>query len=140
MRAQTTRGDVSTAAAFRRRDVASGSADPVSIDLSPDQVDDVVRKASDGGTLSTVLLGLEHVRGALATQPEELENPRLSRSLLLGFVVLASMPADGSYVGVVELAQRSGRSASTTHRYLSTLMSVGLVERDARTREYRLAI
>jgi hypothetical protein len=120
--------------------VALGLAEPViSIELSADQVDEVVRKASDGGALSTVLVGLDRVRAALVAGPEELENPSLSRSVLVGFMVLAAMPADGGYVGVQELARRTGRSVSTTHRYLSTLTVVGVVERDPRTREYRLA-
>ncbi|MGO9763268.1 MAG: helix-turn-helix domain-containing protein [Solirubrobacteraceae bacterium] len=122
------------------RDTSSGSAEPVSIDLSADQVAQVVRAASDGGRLSVLLSGLDDVRETLVARSAELENRSLSRSLLVGFVVLTSMPADGGYVGVVELARRTGSSPSTTHRYLSTLMTVGLVERDPRTREYRLAL
>jgi len=115
-------------------------AGPVCIDLSADQVDQVVRAASHGGTISVLLSGLEDVRALLAAQPTELENPRLSRSLLFGLLMLAAFPADGGYVALSELARRSGRSSSTAHRYVCTLIAVGLVERDPRTRAYRLAL
>jgi hypothetical protein len=125
-------------AATPGRRVSAGS---VCVDLSADQVARVVRAASDGGNLLTLLRGLDDVREALAARrPAELEDPRLSRSLLHGFVLLACMPADGSYVGVIELAKRSGGSPSSTHRYLATLIMVGAVERDPLTREYRLAL
>ena len=68
---------------------------------------------------------------------EELENPRLSRSLLLGLLVLACFPPDGSFLPVKEAARILDASASTTHRYCKTLVAVGLLERDPRTRRYR---
>jgi hypothetical protein len=130
------RGRVMMAARQGRRD----SAGSVRVDLSADQVAEVVRAAPDGGSPSTLLQGLEGVRGALAARPEELQNPRLSRSLLFGFVLLACLPADGSYIGVMELAKRSGRSPSSTRRYLATLTAAGVVERNPLTRGYRLAL
>jgi len=53
--------------------------------------------------------------------------------------MLASFPGDGSYVSIAKLARLLGMSPSTTHRYVSTLLAVGLLERDPRTRKYRLA-
>jgi hypothetical protein len=115
------------------------SREPVSIDLSAAQVDHVVRAASDGGSVSLLLSGLGELRAALSAGRERLEDPRLSRSLLSGLVLLASFPADGSYVRVTQTARMLGMRPSTTHRYLATLLAAGLLERDPNTRQYRLA-
>jgi DNA-binding MarR family transcriptional regulator len=72
-------------------------------------------------------------------QPEQMEDRRLSRSLLSGLLVLSSFPADGEYLGIAELARMLGMNTSTTHRYVTTLLAVGLLERDSTTRRYRLA-
>jgi DNA-binding MarR family transcriptional regulator len=73
-----------------------------------------------------------------AAYPEQLEDPRLSRSLLSGLLVLSCFPPDGGYRGIAELARTLGMNTSTTHRYVTTLLSVGLLERDPVTRQYRL--
>jgi Fic family protein len=76
-------------------------------------------------------------RGAEAERPSHMEDRRLFRSLLSGLLVLTSLAADGSYLGIAEVARLTGMSHSTTHRYVSTLLAVELVERDPRTRKYR---
>jgi IclR helix-turn-helix domain len=111
----------------------------VVIELSAEQVDRVVRAASDGGSMSVLLAGLADVRDALAAGPEQLEDARLSSSLLAGLLILASFPSDGSYLGNAEVARMVGMNMSTAHRYISTLVAVGLLERDPSTRRYRLA-
>jgi len=52
---------------------------------------------------------------------------------------VASLPDDGSYLGNAQLARMLDMNVSTVHRYLQTLVAVGLVERDPSTRRYRLA-
>jgi Fic family protein len=89
--------------------------------------------------MSMLLSRLAGVRKMLGTGPEQFENPRLSKSLLSGLLLLASFPADGSYLRVTELAQMLDMSPSTTHRYFATLLTVGLLEQDPGTRRYRLA-
>ncbi len=71
--------------------------------------------------------------------PAQMEDRRLSRSLLSGLLVLSCFPPDGGYMGIAELARVLGMNTSTTHRYVTTLLAVGLLERDAATRRYRLA-
>ncbi len=71
--------------------------------------------------------------------PAQMEDRRLSRSLLSGLLVLSCFPADGGYLGIAELARMLGMNTSTTHRYVTTLLAVGLLERDPATRRYRLA-
>jgi DNA-binding transcriptional ArsR family regulator len=116
---------------------AGGSA--VSIELSTTQVDQVIRSASGGSRFSAMLSGLLDAREALRASLEDLDDRRLSRSLLSGLFMFASFPRDGSYLGNSEIARRLGMNSSTAHRYLATLVEVGLVERDPRTRRYRLA-
>jgi hypothetical protein len=112
--------------------------DPVLIELSRAQVDRIVRNAADGGNMSVLLSGLKDIRAVLAREPRQLEDGRLSRSLLAGLLMLASFPSDGSYLGNAEIARLLDMNPSTTHRYVSTLVAVGLLERDPATRRYRL--
>jgi hypothetical protein len=120
-------------------DARSQRTDGIVVELSPAQVDRIVRAASEGGSMSVLLSGLEHVRGAIEAQPAQFNDSRLSSSLLAGLMLLASFPTDGSYLGNAQLARMLGMNVSTVHRYLQTLVAVGLVERDPGTRRYRLA-
>ena len=110
----------------------------VVIELSPFQVDRVIRSAAEGGSMSVLLSGLRDVREVLAREPRQMEDGRLSRSLLAGLLMLASFPTDGGYLGNAEIARMLDMNPSTTHRYVSTLVAVGLLERDPSTRRYRL--
>jgi hypothetical protein len=113
-------------------------SEKILIELSPAQVDRVVRGAAESGNMSVLLSGLKDVREVLAREPRQLEDSRLSRSLLAGLLMLASFPTDGGYLGNAEIARMLDMNPSTTHRYVSTLVAVGLLERDPATRRYRL--
>jgi DNA-binding transcriptional ArsR family regulator len=113
------------------------TASPITIELTRAQVDQVVRGGSTGSGVSSVLQGLGD-RGLVANYPALAASPRLSRSLLLGLVVLASFPTDGNALAVTDVARRLGLSPSTTHRYMTTLLAVGLLEQDPRSRRYRV--
>ncbi len=111
----------------------------ISIQLTGPQIDRVVRESGEGPGIASLLRGLAG-DGTLMSRYEALaENPRLSRSLLLGLLVLATFPGDGESLAVSDIANTLGMSPSTTHRYLTTLLSVGLLEQDPRTRRYRVA-
>jgi hypothetical protein len=110
----------------------------ISIELSQVQLDHVLHDVSGPGSFSLALAGLSNVRQVLASAQPLLEDSRLSRSLMLGVLLLAAFPSDGGYVGNSDLAHALDLSASTTHRYVSTLVALGLVERDAVTRKYRI--
>jgi Fic family protein len=111
----------------------------VSIELSKAQIDQILRSASgEGAHFSTMLHGLAEARETMISL-SELESHRLSTSLLAGLLMLASFPDDGSYLGNAEIARLLGMNPSTTHRYLGTLVEVGLLERHPNTRRYRLA-
>jgi DNA-binding transcriptional ArsR family regulator len=116
------------------------------LELSRGQIAQVLRAASASGAPSTLLSGLdgEDENGHCADVDELLsladaDERRLSRSLLAGLLVLACFPRDGGPQGVAQLARRLNMSPSATHRYVSTLLAAGLIERDPETRRYRLA-
>jgi predicted transcriptional regulator len=71
--------------------------------------------------------------------PAQMEDRRLSRSLLSGLLVLSCFSLDGEDLGIAELARMLNMNTSTTHRYVTTLLAVGLLERDSSSRRYRLA-
>jgi hypothetical protein len=135
---------------------------PISITLSPAQVDGVVREASQGRAptvltlISKQLVAPRARHGGTPTKPlpheaqaqepvfggylpHDTENPRLSRSLLRGLAMLTCFGPDGRERGIVELARDLGMSPSTAHRYALTLVELGLLERCPKTRKYRLA-
>jgi DNA-binding MarR family transcriptional regulator len=109
----------------------------ITIELSVAQIRRVVRDARKDDGLLGLLGGVE----GLHIQPsgEQLENPRLSRSLLQALMILSAFPADGAGRAVTDVARELGMWQGTTHRYVSTLVAVGLLERDPVSREYRLA-
>lgn len=110
------------------------------IELTQAQVDRVVRSASETGNINVLLTGgLDEVRSRLRETPAQLEASQFSRSLLLGLLLLSLLPSDGGYAGNAMLARTLGENPSTIHRYLKTLVAVGLAERDPTTRRYRLA-
>lgn len=114
------------------------------IELSKSQVDQVVRSAGQGGTLSVLLSAVRDPEWPLSLDsgewayPTQMDDRRLSRSLLSGLLVLSCFPPDGGYLGIAELARMLDMNTSTTHRYVTTLLAVGLLERDPATRKYRL--
>jgi hypothetical protein len=129
----------------------------ISITLSPAQVDDVVRTASNGrapsistlvSTLLTAPLVGESGAGEQSAEarkpifggylPSDTEDRRLSRSLLRGLSVLTCFGPDGRERGIVEMAGDLGMSPSTAHRYALTLVELGLLERCPKSRKYRL--
>lgn len=138
-----TRGTPTGRAADRA--VAADAGESVVIELSKAQVDQVVRAAGQGGTMSVLLSALRDPNWSLAidsqdwSYPAQMDDRRLSRSLLSGLLVLSCFPPDGGYLGIADLARMLDMNTSTTHRYVTTLLAVGLLERDSATRRYRLA-
>src|ERR1035438_3319227 len=127
----------------RLTDEPEGEA--VVIELSKAQVDQVVRAAGQGGTMSVLLSALKDPKWTLSVDsedwsyPAQMDDRRLSRSLLSGLLVLSCFPPEGGYLGIAELARMLDMNTSTTHRYVTTLLAVGLLERDPSTRKYQLA-
>jgi IclR family transcriptional regulator, pca regulon regulatory protein len=68
-----------------------------------------------------------------------LPEARYSHSLERGLAILACFTPEHPALGVTELAERLRMSRPTTHRYVSTFVSLGYLEQDA-SRKYRLAL
>ncbi|HEX5853173.1 MAG TPA: helix-turn-helix domain-containing protein [Solirubrobacteraceae bacterium] len=104
-----------------------------------------MRTAGQGGTMSVLLSALKDPKWTLSigsedwSYPAQMDDRRLSRSLLSGLLVLSCFPSDGGYLGIAELARMLDMNTSTTHRYVTTLLAVGLLDRDPATRRYRIA-
>lgn len=121
---------------------------PIAITLSPAQVDDVLRAASgdNASSLATLISStLSAPRsgspgGDAGGRPRSFDDcdRRLSRSLLRGLAILSCFTLEQPDRGILELARELGLSASTTHRYVLTLLEMGLLERCPRSRRYRL--
>ncbi len=112
-------------------------SDAISISLSRGQVDEVVRQAGGEEGIAGALSGLAG-RDKLSEAYRSLSNhPQLSRSLLLGLIVLTCFPEDGDTLGVNDVSRMIGLTVSTAFRYVTTLAVAGLLERDPRTRRYR---
>jgi IclR family pca regulon transcriptional regulator len=68
-----------------------------------------------------------------------LRQARHSQSLERGLAILGCFTPECPVIGIAELAEQLGMNRSTTHRYVSTLVSLGYLEQDA-SRKYRLAL
>lgn len=118
----------------------------VSLTLSRNQVDHVVRAALGDGaapSVSTLVAGTgfhrSHARQVLSSRYRALQdNRRLSRSLLAGLLVLSCFPPEGVDLGIKDISEQLDLNTSTVHRYVLTLVAAGLLERDPDTRRYRL--
>jgi IclR family pca regulon transcriptional regulator len=68
-----------------------------------------------------------------------LREPRYSQSLERGLAILGCFTPKRPSLGIVEIARELGLHPSTTHRYVSTLVALGYLEKDA-SRKYRLRL
>jgi hypothetical protein len=117
----------------------------ISLVLSDEQVEAVTRAGMEthGPSLNLILSGMIGSESfSTATLHEryrvEFESGRLSHALWRGLLIIVCfLTADGDY-GITDVATRLGMNASTTYRYVSTLVAFGLVEQDPASRKYRL--
>ncbi len=114
------------------------SENGISIELSKAQVNRVIREAVEDDRLLGLVEQTEKL--GFRASPEQLEDRGLSTSLLRGLMVLACFPADGAGRSMTDVALELEMGVSTVHRYVSTLVEVGLLERDPVSRKYRLAV
>jgi hypothetical protein len=118
----------------------------VLIELSASQVNQVLRGTSQAGSLAALFSGHSDLADALVeNQPalrgyDGFDNSKISRSLLQALLILSTLPADESYIGIHEICELVGSNPSTVHRYLTTWLLAGWVDRDPGTRKYRRPI
>jgi len=116
----------------------------VTITLSPNQIDHIVRAALGDGVpnVSAMVDGVgcreSTARQALSARYRALQdNRRLSRSLLAGLLVLSCFWSEDRDLGIKDISDELELNTSTVHRYVVTLVAAGLLERDPETRRYR---
>ncbi len=127
----------------------------IAIALSPAQIEQVIRSAghASNGTVSSLLVaaldnahtepsGDHYARRSLHEETKlallsALGDPQLSQSLLRGLAILSCYGPERPWRAIIDLAKELDMSPSTTHRYVKTLRSVGLLEQNPTTREYR---
>jgi DNA-binding MarR family transcriptional regulator len=108
--------------------------------LSPGQVEQVLRASTREEAGLPGMLGADQLSEIRERRYRALlDDRRLSRSLLAGLLVLTCFPPGGGELGIADLARRLDMRTSTIHRYVSTLLAAGLLERDPVSRQYRLA-
>jgi hypothetical protein len=123
--------------------VPPSKSEGVLIELTEVQVNQVLRGTSQAGSLAALFSGHSELTDALVkNQPalrsyDGFDNAKVSRSLLQALLILSTLPADGGYMGVQDICALVAISPSTVHRYLTTWVLAGWVDRDPRTRRYR---
>jgi len=118
-------------------DREDGKKHEVTIGLTAAQVALVIKEAAGAPALEDMLNALRRPEAVRRTAQQLLEDPAYSRSTLRAILVLAAFPVDGSSIEVTELAGELSLSPSTTYRYVSTWMALGVLEQDPRSRRYR---
>ncbi len=115
------------------------NASRLSITLNKGQVARLLRDARAHEETQAVILGLGPPAELLLAAQKLMDDAhdRYPRSLVRGMVIFASFPADGKLCSVTELARRLKMSSSGVHRYIMTLVELGLLERDPKSRKYR---
>lgn len=126
----------------------------IAIALSRAQIEQVIRAAghASNGMVSSLLVAAldnahtepngDHARRSLHEETKlalssALADPQLSQSLLRGLAILSCYGPERPWRAIVDLAKELDMSPSTTHRYVKTLRTVGLLEQNPTTREYR---
>jgi DNA-binding IclR family transcriptional regulator len=71
---------------------------------------------------------------------KQLNEPRYSQSLETGLLVMKGFSSEQPVQGIAEVADRLEASRSTVHRYMTTLVALGMLEQHPRTRRYRVAL
>jgi hypothetical protein len=121
---------------------------PISITLSPTQVDSVLRIAAQGRAPSVSALLVRGIgardshdgsgKAPLDVSLTQTSDRRLSRSLMRGLSLLTCFDAESGPRGIIDMAEELDMSPSTAHRYALTLLHLGLLERSPHTRKYSL--
>jgi IclR helix-turn-helix domain len=126
------------------KSASHASADgTIALTLTSTQVRQILHAAGGGETeLSSLLDGSVMTDSVLALETwegryrQELEAGSASSSLLRGLLILACFPRDGTRRTVHWVAEHTGMEMSTTHRYIRTLLLLGFLEQDPKTRAY----
>jgi predicted polyphosphate/ATP-dependent NAD kinase len=118
----------------------SPAARRVFIALTKAQTREILGSAAGVGDFSEVIsLIAQDPESVAQSVAREWENERMSRSVLQGFRILSYFVRERRELKVIEVTKALQMSQSTAHRYLITLIAVGVLEQNPRARTYRLS-
>lgn len=109
----------------------------VSIVLTSSQLAQVARVTSPEDRGVGSLLSTSGNLSSASRVLDAADTANVSRSVLRALLVLAAFPLDGAYRALADVAKELGYNPSTTHRYVSTWLAIGLLEQDSKSRKYR---
>ncbi len=69
-----------------------------------------------------------------------LQDPKFSQALERGLAILQCFTGQRPLLGIADVADMLGMSRSTTHRYMTTLVTLGYMEKVTPGRKYRLTL
>jgi Fic family protein len=127
---------VSTPATIPTDEAGGPPRRALAIELHDDQINAVLEHASEARRELWELI-MTAVRDPLSIEDGRLDSSKVSHTLLRGLWLLVRIQAHGEWIGVNELATVTGMKSSTVHRYLTTLLAFGLIERHGHSRRYR---
>ena len=119
------------------RATTNPSSPQISVELTPRQVNQIISRGVERGNIAAIRYGMTDILEMLSHRPDLLDSSRVSRSLVIGLLLIAALPSDGTYAKTTDLAQVLNLTPSTASRYLTTLVEVGLAEQHPGTRRYR---
>jgi hypothetical protein len=109
----------------------------VTLRLTDEQVAEVTRVATDARALDALSAGVGDRNRLVEVIQASYNDRRLSQSLLRAVAVFSAFPDDGSDRDLSSVADEVGLSKSTTHRYITTWVSLRWLEQSPNSRAYR---
>jgi hypothetical protein len=109
----------------------------IAITLTDAQIEHVTREVLDAGSIATLLADADTAQRIHEVIALLQDDSKYSRATLRALAVLAAFPDDGSLRELTSVAEEVELSPSTTHRYISTWLVLGVLDRDPDSRRYR---
>jgi IclR helix-turn-helix domain len=106
--------------------------------LTPQQVGDVIRKASSDVSAASGLDWEPPSPTVLEERFGQADRTQFSMMFAMGLLILARL-IDGELVRVADMAAELQMDPSPMHRLIYTLQTLGLVEYDPKTDRYRIS-
>jgi hypothetical protein len=108
----------------------------ISIRLTKRQIAGVVRRAARQEGVSSLALALRGLDRRASLLSRAKDSKDFSRTLLRALLVLSAFSPDGTKRRVTDVARQLDLTVSVTARYVATWVTVGVLERDAESRQY----
>jgi DNA-binding MarR family transcriptional regulator len=112
----------------------------VAIELTDRQLASVLDQTKADHSVAAMLSGFDLKLTASEAFARMGSEKGSSRSLVRGLLVLCAFPATGEPRRLSDVAGELEMSTSTLHRYLNTLLALGLIDRTESNRLYRRGI